>query len=139
MPLLALLVVMAWLGAQPAVAATGGVSTLASGQAQAGSGIAFNPMRSAGATWYGPGLYGNHTACGQVLQPGTVGVAHRSLPCGTTVKFVYRGHNLVTRVIDRGPYAEGFDWDLTNGARKTLGFSGAGPIRYAVARASARH
>ena len=50
------------------------------------------PMRSAGATWYGPGLYGNQTACGQTLRPDTIGVAHRNLPCGTTVKFVYHGH-----------------------------------------------
>ena len=61
-------------------------------------------MRTAGATWYGPGLYGRQTACGQTLRPSTIGVAHRSLPCGTTVKFVYHGHSLVTQVIDRGPY-----------------------------------
>src|SRR5262245_16175590 len=46
-----------------------------------------SPMRTAGATWYGPGLYGNGTACGQTLRPGTIGVAHRTLPCGTTIKF----------------------------------------------------
>jgi len=90
-------------------------------------------MRAAGATWYGPGLYGNHTACGQTLRPGTVGVAHRTLPCGTTVKFAYHGHQLITRVIDRGPYTEGNDFDLTNGARRVLDFEGVGTVRYAVA------
>ncbi len=97
-------------------------------------GIAFGAMRSAGATWYGPGLYGNDTACGQVLMPGTIGVAHRNLPCGTAVKFVHKGRQLVTRVIDRGPYTVGNAWDLTNGARLALDFEGVGMIRYALER-----
>jgi rare lipoprotein A (peptidoglycan hydrolase) len=99
-----------------------------------GASLVFSsPMRSAGATWYGPGLYGNGTACGQTLRPGTIGVAHRTLPCGTTVKLNYQGHSLVTRVIDRGPYSPGNDFDLTNGARLALGFEGVGQVRYAVA------
>jgi rare lipoprotein A len=95
-------------------------------------------MKSAGATWYGPGLYGNGTACGQVLRPTTIGVAHRSLPCGTTVKFVYNGRYLITKVIDRGPYSKGNAWDLTNGAREALGFEGVGIVRYAIATSYAR-
>jgi peptidoglycan lytic transglycosylase len=95
-------------------------------------------MRVAGATWYGPGLYGNHTACGQTLRPGTIGVAHRTLPCGATIKLAYHGHYLVTQVIDRGPYSEGNDFDLTNGARRALGFNGADQVRYAVAMQYAR-
>ncbi len=122
-----------------AQAATGGASSAFGGAAAAGPNIAFTPMRSAGATWYGPGLYGRHTACGQVLRPNTVGVAHRSLPCGTTVKFAYHGHYLITQVIDRGPYTRGNSWDLTNGARMALGFNGSGQVHYAVAIAYARH
>lgn len=126
-------------GAATGGLSTGGASTAASSQARAGEGIAFAPMRAAGATWYGPGLYGNRTACGQILRPDTVGVAHRSLPCGTRVKFAYRGRQIVTRVIDRGPYADGYAWDLTNGARKALGFAGADRILYAVALSYARN
>lgn len=126
------------LSAAPAQAETGGASTVVAGEAQAGSGIAFAPMRWAGATWYGPGLYGSQTACGQVLRPDTVGVAHRNLPCGTTVKFVYEGRQIVTTVIDRGPFSRGNAWDLTNGARQLLGFEGSGPIRYAVSLQYAR-
>ena len=123
-----------------AQASTGGASSVASGGAgAAGSNIAFSPMRTAGATWYGPGFYGHHTACGQVLRPDTLGVANRSLPCGTTVKFAYHGHSLVTQVIDRGPYSTGNSWDLTNGARLALGFNGAGRVHYAVALTYARH
>ena len=95
-------------------------------------------MQTAGATWYGPGFYGHQTACGQVLRPNTIGVAHRSLPCGTTVKFAYHGHSLVTTVIDRGPYTKGNAWDLTNGAREALGFEGSGQVHYAVALSYAR-
>jgi rare lipoprotein A (peptidoglycan hydrolase) len=97
-------------------------------------GIAFGTMRSGGATWYGPGFYGNRTACGQVLRPHTIGVAHRSLPCGTAVRFSYRGRYIITTVIDRGPYANGYVWDLTNGARAALGFEGSDQLRYSIAR-----
>jgi rare lipoprotein A (peptidoglycan hydrolase) len=129
-----LIAVTAAFVAAPALAATGGASTVASSDAQAGRGIAFAPMQWAGATWYGPGLYGRHTACGQLLRPHTVGVAHRSLPCGTTVKFAYHGHSIVTQVIDCGPYSEGNSWDLTHAAALALHFdkAGADQIRFAV-------
>lgn len=135
----ALLLVVATLlacGAAPAqagTAGTGGASTLASSQLNAGADIAFTSLRWAGATWYGPGLYGNNTACGQVLRPNTVGVAHRSLPCGTAVKFAYRGRQIVTRVIDRGPYSYGNDWDLTYAAARALRFDKVGVDRVGFA------
>jgi len=122
-----------------AQASSGGASSIAYGGAgPAGSDIAFSSMRTAGATWYGPGFYGHQTACGRVLRPATIGVAHRSLPCGTTVKFAYRGHYLITKVIDRGPYTKGNSWDLTNGAREALGFEGSDQVHYAVALSYAR-
>jgi peptidoglycan lytic transglycosylase len=126
-------------GSLPAGASTGGAITTASHDAQTGRGLAFTSLRSAGATWYGPGFYGKETACGQTLRPGTLGVAHRHLPCGTAVKFVYRGRRIVTRVIDRGPYTRGYAWDLTNGARNALGLEGSDKIRFAIARHFARH
>ncbi len=135
---LTLIAAMLALATAPAQAETGGASTLPASGAQEGRGIAFAPMRWAGATWYGPGFYGSRTACGQVLRPGTIGVAHRNLPCGTTVKFLFRGRQIVTTVIDRGPYGGEHSWDLTNGARQLLGFDGSGPIRYAVSLQYAR-
>jgi rare lipoprotein A (peptidoglycan hydrolase) len=126
--------------AAPAQATMGGATTVAyGGPGTAGSGsIAFSSMRTAGATWYGPGFYGHQTACGQILRPTTIGVAHRNLPCGTTVKFAYEGHYLITKVIDRGPYTKGNSWDLTNGARMALGFEGSGFVQYALALQFAR-
>jgi rare lipoprotein A len=75
------------------------------------------------ATWYGPGLYGNTTACGQKLTPDLVGVAHKSLPCGTMVQIAYNGRTVTVPVVDRGPYADGMTWDITAGAAKMLGFT----------------
>lgn len=126
------------LGALPAQASTGGAGVASDGITLPGQGFAFGPMRTAGATWYGPGLYGRQTACGATLTETTVGVAHRTLPCGTAIKFVNEGHVLVTRVIDRGPYTHGNAFDLTNGARLALNFEGAGRVRYAVAVQLAR-
>jgi rare lipoprotein A (peptidoglycan hydrolase) len=100
--------------------------------------VAFSPYRVGGASWYGPGLYGNRTACGATLHRNTLGVAHRSLPCGTTVKFVYQGHALVTQVIDRGPYVHDRAWDLTQAASEALELDGVGQVRYAVALEYAR-
>ena len=80
------------------------------------------PHKASLATWFGPGFYGQRTACGQVLTPAIVGDAHRSLPCGTLVKMSYRGRRLIVPVIDRGPYAHnGAAWDLTSGAAQALG------------------
>lgn len=80
--------------------------------------------RPALATWYGPGFWGNETACGIVLTPDLLGVAHRTLPCGTQVQIEYQDRSLVVPVIDRGPYGvAGADWDLTQATAFTLGIS----------------
>jgi hypothetical protein len=76
------------------------------------------------ATQYGRGSYGSRTACGTTLRPGTIGVAHRTLPCGTVVEFYYRGVTVKAPVIDRGPYANGATWDLTDAAARALRFNG---------------
>ncbi|MFN2587402.1 MAG: septal ring lytic transglycosylase RlpA family protein [Actinomycetota bacterium] len=83
--------------------------------------------RSDLATWYGPGFYGNRTACGKVLGYNTLGVAHRTLPCGTAVAIMYRGRSVTVTVIDRGPYARS-NWDLTRATAERLRFSGTDSI-----------
>ena len=72
-------------------------------------------------TWYGPGFYGNRTACGQRLTTSTLGVAHRTLPCGSKVALRVKGRSLVVPVIDRGPYADGVTYDLTRATAERLG------------------
>ena len=125
-------------GVVSAQASTGGASSFTATTPESGEITFSSPMRSAGASWYGPGLWGNSTACGQTLRPNTLGVAHKTLPCGTTVKFVYHGKALITQVIDRGPYVKGRAWDLTAAASEALEFEGVGMLRYAVALSLAR-
>ena len=83
-------------------------------------------------SWYGPGFYGNGGACGMYgangLDKGDIGVAHRTLPCGTRVTFRYNGRTVVTTVKDRGPYVSGRIFDMTKGLCEALGhcFTGGG-------------
>jgi hypothetical protein len=85
-------------------------------------------FRLAGASYYGPGLYGNGVACGGTLEPGTMGVANKTLPCGTMVKLRYHGRTVTVPVIDRGPYVAGRDYDLTTAVKDKLGFPGVGTV-----------
>jgi rare lipoprotein A len=80
------------------------------------------------ASWYGPGLYGNKLACGGRLSPGTVGVAHKTLPCGSRVTLHNRGRTLTVRVVDRGPYVGGRFYDLTAATKQKLGFGSTGTV-----------
>jgi len=73
------------------------------------------------ASWYGPTSDAETTACGVPLGRWTLGVAHRTLPCGTPVAFYYRGRTIVVPVIDRGPFVKGRSWDLTQAAFDALG------------------
>jgi rare lipoprotein A (peptidoglycan hydrolase) len=93
-------------------------------------------MRNNLATWYGPGFYGNRTACGKTLKKTTIGVAHKKLPCGTRVTFAYMGRWVRAKVIDRGPYNGDYKWDLTRKTAKRLGFlsSPTGRLKAAVVR-----
>jgi hypothetical protein len=75
------------------------------------------------ATWYGPGFYGKHTACGEKLTRTILGLADRTLPCGTPVSVSYNGETLTLPVIDRGPYANGATLDLTSAAATELGLT----------------
>ena len=81
-------------------------------------------------SWYGPGFYGKRTACGYAMTEGLIGVAHRTLPCGTRVTFrnPANGRTITTRVVDRGPYVSGRQWDLTGGLCLALGHCYTGSL-----------
>jgi rare lipoprotein A (peptidoglycan hydrolase) len=110
----------------------GGTAPPAAPTAQPSSSPSWTVFKSA--TWYGPGFWGKSTACGTVLTPTTIGVAHKKLPCGTTVTFSYAGRSVTATVIDRGPYRKGYAWDLTKKTAKRVGFLavGSGPIQATV-------
>jgi hypothetical protein len=107
----------------------GGTSVpLQVGADASGAALYLTVYQPAIATWYGPGFWGRKTACGQVLEEETVGVAHRKLPCGTEVQIAYKRRTIVVPVIDRGPYANNADWDLTQAAAEQLGMTGTSRI-----------
>ena len=87
--------------------------------------IVFSPSI---ATWYGDGSWGSKTACGVTLRRNTLGTANRTLPCGTPVAVYYGGKMIVVPVIDRGPYANHADWDLTEATSQKLGTPGIAHI-----------
>ena len=91
-------------------------------------------MRPDTASFFGPGFYGNEMACGERLTRTTIGVAHRTLPCGTKVTIKYRGHYLNTEVVDRGPYTKGVKWDLTSAAAQQVGLEVTSKVRSAIVR-----
>jgi hypothetical protein len=106
------------------VRATGNL-VAAGSRAKAGRVTVF---RTAEASWYGPGLYGNGVACGGRLTPSTIGVAHKSLPCGTKLTIRYHGRQVRAKVIDRGPFIPGREFDLTEALKNRLGMGGLGTI-----------
>jgi Lytic transglycolase len=72
--------------------------------------------------------YGHAVACGGILRVPELGVANKTLPCGTEVIFRYHGRAIRVPVIDRGPYIPGREWDLSGAAAVALHFPGLGPI-----------
>ena len=90
------------------------------------------------ASWYGPGFYGNRTASGEVLRPGTLTAAHRTLPFGTQVRVTNMGNgrSAIVRINDRGPFSGHRVIDLAHGAASNLGLisSGVANVKLEVLR-----
>jgi rare lipoprotein A (peptidoglycan hydrolase) len=93
--------------------------------------VILNPWRyDREVSFYGPGFYGKRTACGLAYTTTIMGVAHRTLPCGTLVTFrnPANGRTITVPVIDRGPYVAGRDWDLSGAACLALAHCYTGPM-----------
>lgn len=84
-----------------------------------------NAYVPAGASWYGGG---GNLACGGVLTSSTMGVANKTLPCGTWLTLRYDGHHVRVQVIDRGPYVAGREFDLTEATKRALHFGDVGTV-----------
>lgn len=84
-----------------------------------------NVYRLAEASWYGGG---GSLACGGSLTSATMGVANKTLPCGTLVTLRYGDRTVRVPVVDRGPYVEGREFDLTEATKDALGFEGVGQV-----------
>jgi rare lipoprotein A len=84
-----------------------------------------NVFRLAEASWYGGG---GGLACGGELTSSTLGVANKTLPCGTLVTLRYGERTVRVPVIDRGPYVAGREFDLTEATKRALGFGDTGEV-----------
>jgi hypothetical protein len=83
---------------------------------------AFTVYSASVASWYNDA---GNTACG--FHAG-LGVANRTLPCGTKVTFLTRGRRVTATVDDRGPFVAGRSWDLNQNTAAALGFNGVGTV-----------
>lgn len=62
-------------------------------------------------------------------------VAHKSLPCGTRVRLLYRGRKTTATVWDRGPYVAGREFDLDLSVQRRLRFPyGVDGLRWRIVR-----
>lgn len=82
-------------------------------------------FRAADASWYGGG---GGMACGGELTSYTMGVANKTLPCGTWLTIRYGDRSVRVQVVDRGPYVAGREFDLTEATKRALGFEGVGVV-----------
>ena len=86
-----------------------------------GSGHSFSGM----ASYYG-NESGSKTASGQRFNQNAMTCAHRSLPFGTRLRVTHGSRSVVVTVNDRGPFIRGRVLDLSTGAARAVGLTGAG-------------
>jgi rare lipoprotein A len=87
----------------------------------ASSGHSFAGM----ASFYG-NESGSRTASGQRFNQNALTAAHRSLPFGTKLRVTHGGQSVVVTINDRGPFVRGRVLDLSTGAARAIGLTGAG-------------
>jgi rare lipoprotein A len=77
------------------------------------------------ASYYG-NESGSRTASGARFNQNAMTAAHRSLPFGTKLRVTHRGQSVIVTVNDRGPFIRGRVLDLSKGAARAIGLTGAG-------------
>ena len=73
------------------------------------------------------------SACGVQMTKDTVGVAHPTLPCGVRIFITFHGHTVLVPVVDRGPYTQGREFDLTDALARRVGLRGVQEIHWSYA------
>ena len=86
-----------------------------------GTGRSFSGM----ASYYG-NESGSRTASGQRFNQNAMTAAHRSLPFGTKLRVTHGGSSVIVTINDRGPFIRGRVLDLSTGAARAIGLTGAG-------------
>jgi rare lipoprotein A len=69
---------------------------------------------------------GSRTASGQRFNQNAMTCAHRSLPFGTKLRVSHGSQSVIVTVNDRGPFVRGRVLDLSTGAARAIGLTGAG-------------
>jgi peptidoglycan lytic transglycosylase len=69
---------------------------------------------------------GSRTASGQRFNQNAMTAAHRSLPFGTKLRVSHGGRSVIVTINDRGPFVRGRVLDLSTGAARAIGLTGAG-------------
>jgi len=69
---------------------------------------------------------GSRTASGQRMNASAMTAAHRTLPFGTKLRVTHGDRSVVVTVNDRGPFIRGRVLDLSTGAARAIGLTGAG-------------
>ncbi|MBR0844897.1 septal ring lytic transglycosylase RlpA family protein [Bradyrhizobium liaoningense] len=77
------------------------------------------------ASYYG-NESGSRTASGQRFNQNAMTAAHRSLPFGTKLRVTHGGQSVIVTINDRGPFIRGRVLDLSTGAARAIGLTGAG-------------
>ena len=100
-------------------------------QAAGGSWLDSNASIGSGRGFSGKASYygnesGSRTASGQRFNQNAMTAAHRSLPFGTKLRVTHRGQTVVVTINDRGPFIKGRVLDLSTGAARAIGLTGAG-------------
>jgi rare lipoprotein A len=98
-----------------------GNSSWRDANASVGGGHSFSGM----ASYYG-NESGSKTASGARFNQNAMTAAHRSLPFGTKLKVTHGGRSVVVTINDRGPFIRGRVLDLSTGAARAVGLTGAG-------------
>jgi rare lipoprotein A len=69
---------------------------------------------------------GSQTASGQRFNQNAMTAAHRTLPFGTKLRVTHGGQSVIVTINDRGPFVHGRVLDLSTGAARAIGLTGAG-------------
>lgn len=96
-----------------------------------GANASMTPSSGAGRSFSGmASFYGNEsgsrTASGQRFNQNAMTAAHRSLPFGTKLRVTHGGSSVIVTINDRGPFVRGRVLDLSTGAARAIGLTGAG-------------
>ena len=85
-------------------------------------------------SWYGEYFNGKETASGEIFYSSNILAAHKKLPLGSVVEFFNPDNQvrLAIKIIDRGPFIAGREFDLSEQAAKILGVREEGVARLAV-------